>query len=62
MDLRICAVSPISGMWGLFRFVCDQLEGLRLIIEEVKVILGCCGGLFHFFMSVALPALGCACS
>ncbi|KAL3147394.1 hypothetical protein ABBQ38_014460 [Trebouxia sp. C0009 RCD-2024] len=34
MDLRIGAVwSPISGMWGLFRSVCDKLEGQRPIIE-----------------------------
>ncbi|KAL3150991.1 hypothetical protein ABBQ38_012864 [Trebouxia sp. C0009 RCD-2024] len=31
MDLRIGAA--ISGMWGLFRSVCDKLEGQRPIIE-----------------------------
>ncbi|KAL3131357.1 hypothetical protein ABBQ38_000642 [Trebouxia sp. C0009 RCD-2024] len=32
MDLRIHA-TPKSGMWGLFRSVCDKLEGQRPIIE-----------------------------
>ena len=49
---------PISGMWGLFRSVCDKNERQRPIIEGAMVILACFWGLFNSFMSLRCRRLG----